>query len=713
MDTFQAVIYEQPHKIPLLSGAIQVANSGDSSIGQVTLESFHARLQESVEQGNWDKVKLISRFITLLYPIVSDQGSGIFKLLHVLLDRAIDLQNVDSTKRNALGEALYTTVLFNITYLISIISPSEPTSDTVKDTIKELVVKSNQFTVVFDSKNLNILAPWIGDKKPYEIKSFVLLLRAAVNNLVETWSLPNFLDIPALVSNHPNKEDSTPTQHVFPAVNIPENIAELAPYTGKDYATPRLFFSIYLADVFETVPAVGSIDSLVFRDISTDIINHLDFNRKEVARQIITLDLFFDKHTFTEPGITMDRLQELHASNPTDSTWKVEEVALEAVLEGLFKLPNSNFYGSYFHTILIEACIMTPQAIAPVFGRAIRFLYSHMSEMDVELQYRFLDWFSHHLSNFSFSWKWQEWKDDIKLPDLHPRKVFMKQLIAKEVRLSYVQRIKDTLPEELQVLLPVSAEEPVFKYLEGDSEYQNEVHKLINLIREAKEKDSYDGLLQEISEKARSLEEDSEEGVDPIKRVIDIVVGTICYLGNRSISHAEVSISRSKELLLEVCPNDYSAAISSVMDYWVDQPFVGLLVVANLVREGVVPPEAYVAATFEVSKLQYLVTSNLGWESLERIAHIAFKTEETKEKFLQEVVLRFEQRVSEQEAAQTDDDMEVDGDDKRENMRWALWWTKGTIRSLLRKYHKDISDQVKASVTNEYIKSILEEVATL
>lgn len=697
----------------MLAGAIQVANSGESSIGQVTLESFHARLQESVEQGNWDKVKLISRFITLLYPIVADQGSGIFKLLHVLLDRAIELQNADSEKRSALGEALYTTVLFNVTYLISAISPSEPASDAVKDTIKELVAKSHEFKVVFDPKTSEILAPWTGDKKPYETKSFVLLLRGAVDNLIETWSLPNFLDIPAIISNNIHKEDAAPTQHVFPAVNVPENIAELAPYTGKDYATPRLFFSIYLPDVFETVPAVGSIDSLVFRDISTDVINHLDFNRKEVARQLITLDLFFDKQTFTEPGITMDRLQELHASNPTDSTWKVEEVALEAVLEGLFKLPDSNFYGSYFHTILIEACIMTPQAIAPVFGRAIRFLYSHLTEMDVELQYRFLDWFSHHLSNFSFSWKWQEWKDDINLPDQHPRKVFMKQLIAKEVRLSYAQRIKDTLPEELQTLLPVSPEEPVFKYLEGDSEYQNEVHKLINLIREAKEKDSYDGLLQEISEKARSLEEEAEDSVDPIKRVIDIVVSTICYLGNRSISHAEVSISRSKELLLEVCPNDYSTAISSVLDYWVDQPFVGLLVVANLVREGVVPPEAYVTAIFEVPKLQPLITSNLGWESLERIAHIAFKTPENKEKFLQEVVSRYEQRITEQEAAQAEDDMDVDSDQERENRRWALWWTKGTVRSLLRKHHSDLSDAIKASVTNDYVKDVIEEVSTL
>lgn len=711
------MIVEQPHKIPLLAGAIQVANSIDSSLGKLCVESFHVRIQEALDKGKWNTVKLMSRFIASLFPMIGESGAGVFKLLNVLLDRAIDLQTAAGEQRSPLGEELYMAVLLAIPYLISSIVIAE-VSEELREAIRGLIIKSRGFNVVQNTKIEGVLYPWTGDKKPYEPKSFVLLARSVLDKISDTLTVPSMLQIPALIEQSVPKEgEGSIPQHVFPALNVPENAQDLAPYTGKDYQTPRLFFSIYLPDILETVPPVDTLESVLFRDIANDVISNMDFNRKEVARQLITLDLFFGAGTFTEPGIAMDRLQNAHAANPADPTWKVEDVALEAILEAIFKLPTSAFHGSYFHAILIEACIMAPQAIAPVFGRAIRFLYSHLPEMDVELVHRFLDWFSHHLSNFGFSWKWQEWKDDIALPDLHPRKVFMKQLILKEVRLSYPQRVKETLPEELLDYVPSAQEEPVFKFLEPDSQYQNEVHALVGLFREGKEKEEIDTLLQEISQKAAGLEDES--GQSATRVVVDIVVSSLCFLGNRSISHAESWISRSKDLLLDVCPNDYNAAVSSVMEYWSGQPYVGLLVVTQLIKQEIIPPSAFISGVFQPS-LQPLLMTNHGWEMLLRtidytIAQDKYKGAE-KTKVFTDLLTQFAKLIEEQELLASEEEMEVEEDvlQTKENKRWAVWWSKGTAKALIRRYHAEFQGtDLGSGVSNAYITELLEQVRLL
>lgn len=720
LNTFQAVVIEQPHKIPLLAGAIQVANGMESSIGKLCIESFHARLQDAVDKGNWNSVKLLTRFIASLYPMIADGGSGVFKLLNVLLDRAIELQNT-SEKRSPLGQELYTAVLLSIPYLISSVIIADA-SEELKQSLKELIVKSRGFNIVEDSKAVEMLTPWTGDKKPYESKCFVELVRnvmesIAANNLI----VPSMLEIPVLIEPDMPKEGHF-VSHIFPAINIPESIEKLAPYKGIDYQTTRMFFSVYLPDILETVPPVQSLESVLFRDISTDIINNMDFNRKEVARQLITLDLFFGKSTFTEPGISMDRLQGLHASNPSDSTWKVEDVAMEAVLEGIFKLPKASFYGSYFHAILVESCIMAPQAIAPVFGRAIRFLYSHLTELDIELQHRFLDWFSHHLSNFGFSWKWQEWKDDVSLPEMHPRKVFMKQLILKEVRLSYPQRVKDTLPEELVEFVPAVSQEPIFKFLEPESQYQNEVHQLMDLFREsnANQKEDINNLLHQIRQSAGGNDEEAGENVNPTNTVIDIVVSTVCYLGNRSISHAESWIERTKDILLDVCVNDYTQTIESVLDYWKEQPYVGLLVVMQLIKQEILPPSEFFKTLIEPS-CRGLLTTNHGWEMMLRvidftIGHQKYSTGSTeKTQLFNEVLELFNKLITEQEIDVTEETMEEDNQGDQESKQWALWWTKGTIRSLIRRYYLEFQriQDVGSNIKNDYILGLLDQAKAL
>jgi nuclear cap-binding protein subunit 1 len=247
-------------------------------------------------------------------------------------------------------------------------------------------------------------------------------------------------------------------KHTLPAIKVPETVIP-----GLKPLFPDVYFSVYANQDVETVPPSTDIASSILRDALTDTINILDFNRMATARFLIDLDCYFSAGTFVKRATPFDRLRDLEGDR---STWKPEDVAVDAVFSQLFQLPGPEHKLIYYHSVLTEACKIAPAAIAPSLGRAIRYLYKNIDLMDLELACRFMDWFAHHLSNFGFTWKWTEWADDVDLPSLHPKHSFIRGALEKEIRLSFAQRIKGTLPEPYQVLISQETEKdtPDFKY---------------------------------------------------------------------------------------------------------------------------------------------------------------------------------------------------------------------------------------------------------
>lgn len=247
-------------------------------------------------------------------------------------------------------------------------------------------------------------------------------------------------------------------KHALPTISIPSTVI-----TGPRPLFPEVYFSVYADQEVESVPSTDSVASSLIRDGLTDTINGLHFNRNATARYLIDLDCYFADDTFVKRATPFD---ELRNAAPGKSTWKPEDVAVDIVFAQLFQLPAPEHKLVYYHSVLTEACKLAPAAIAPSLGRAIRYLYNNSPRMDLQLSFRFLDWFSHHLSNFGFTWKWAEWSDDCGLSDLHPAKWFLRGALDKEVRLSFAQRIQKTLPEPYQPLIGPEKEKdvPDFKF---------------------------------------------------------------------------------------------------------------------------------------------------------------------------------------------------------------------------------------------------------
>lgn len=540
--TLFAVVKEQPHKIPNVSILVLICNAKNFLVSKFVVEYFHAQAQQLLDKarpqdvamndaGNMDEkttqneeqslelpsqsenagilndLKSILKFLAALSPII--ENNSVATVLKQFLQTAIDLQEA-STSRSGVAEELYYNVLIATPYLFAngFTEQSVQQANEIVDLAQKFVIRERDQSISilepFDSKGPNFV-----DKLPYVPQKLINLIGPALLALqteARDWSgLKNslFLDFsefldPIIQESLNNNSISTDiVKHSLPQLSIPstEDLLQYKPDGLIDqlwYEHPRLLFQVYnCATSFETVPSIHSYLGLCFKDLAFDILTNMSFNQKEASIQLSILDLFCSKNLFSPPGSAVDQLSliakdnESGENNPPLSTWKVEDVAVESILTMIFQLPKSLHHQIYYYTVLISCCRESPESIAPVFGRAIRFLYKNLETLDYELKIRFMDWMTTQISNFDFSWKWDEWvADSAKYSKLtyHPKKNFIKNLIAKEIRLSNKARIRDsfvTMGVNENGESSVISLEEFYKYLDI-SLFPNAIDHIIN-----------------------------------------------------------------------------------------------------------------------------------------------------------------------------------------------------------------------------------------
>jgi nuclear cap-binding protein subunit 1 len=102
-------------------------------------------------------------------------------------------------------------------------------------------------------------------------------------------------------------------------------------------------------------------------------------------------------------------MKDLPPHQPARPKYKVEDVLVDSIFSQLLRLPETKEREVYYASLLTEVTKLAPQDIAPTLGRGIRWVYEHLEDMQGELNMRFSAWFAIHLSNFGFTYKWDEW----------------------------------------------------------------------------------------------------------------------------------------------------------------------------------------------------------------------------------------------------------------------------------------------------------------
>ncbi|KAF2714840.1 hypothetical protein K504DRAFT_420996 [Pleomassaria siparia CBS 279.74] len=584
-DILIQLIIEQPFKIPFLAAVIFYGNDVKSEIVTETLKRVSARTQDALNAGQWTEFKLMLRFLACLQGVYED--TGIFVFLGQLFDTVVDLQSAN--ENDVVGIEIVKIILLTIPY--ALVAGGERFHEQAAELLKNTgIVASNVLPME------GLIHSYVRDsaETPISYLSIIALLQTQLSNEAESgWTfacIPHFNANAMRMTNDEESLPSAPQMHAFPTLTIPSPVNP-----GPKPLFPEAYFSLFADQDIETVPKTTDVAASLIRDAVVDTIDQMDFNREVVAKFLVDIDNYWSQGTFAKRGIAFDKFRELGGK----VAWKSEDMVIDAIFSQLLKLPSPEHKLVYYHSLITQSCKVAPAAIAPSLGRAIRCLYRSLHIMDLELVNRFLDWFSHHLSNFEFRWRWTEWLEDLHLSNLHPKKAFIIAALDKEIRLSFAKRIRSTVPEDMHPLIPERLDEdnsPDFKYENPETPFAAEGQTLLVQLRKKASADDTQETINSIHEKAVQL------GIaDPLVPSTDAFVTAICRLGAKSLSHVLSCIERGKERLLQIAETSPAARrqiVASVVEYWKDQPGVAVRIIDILLNYTILAPITVVQWVF-------------------------------------------------------------------------------------------------------------------
>ncbi|KAK3308073.1 MIF4G like-domain-containing protein [Chaetomium strumarium] len=580
VDLVLQLAVEQPLKTPFLAAVVLVANGNKPEVVDMLLEKVARLVEDNIKAGEWRDVKLHLKLLACLQGCL--EGEGVFPVLEGLFERAVDLQTASSD--DTIGTEIVKIILLTLPYVM-VATPGQWVQKAADLMEKTEIIASEPHTL---QALIEPYHPENGDENPPQSQSLIGLLQTQLQNEANNgWALaclPRPWEFPLNEVEKRSKLDDA-AKHALPTIAIPQTVI-----AGPRPLFPEVYFSVYANQEVESVPPLTSASASLIRDALLDTINVLHFNRNVTARHLIDIDCYFAPRTFAARATPFDKLRGIE---PPKSTWKPEDVAVDAVFSQIFQLPNPEHKLVYYHSVLTEACKLAPAAIAPSLGRAIRYLYRNSPRLDLELAYRFMDWFSHHLSNFGFTWKWTEWVDDVYLPDVHPRKAFIAGALDREIRLSFAQRIKGTLPDPYKEMIGPEKEQdvPKFKFANDDTPFAAEGREIASLLRNKAPDEEIEAVIQRIQSMA------IDRDIDALVASTDVFVTCVLHVGSKSLSHVLAAIERTKDRLTSLGAASDAARtqiIAATMSFWSAHPGVALRIIEKLLNYSILMPETVI-----------------------------------------------------------------------------------------------------------------------
>lgn len=125
-----------------------------------------------------------------------------------------------------------------------------------------------------------------------------------------------------------------------------------------------------------------------------------------------------------------------------------------------------------------------------------------------------------------------------------------------------------------------------------DLPFSNEGREILSLLRKKSPEDTIQPIIERIHSQALDM-----NLPDPLVISTDAYVTSICFIGSKSLSHVLSCIERCKERLLAIgaaFPAARKQIIESVMEYWKDQPGIGVNIVDKLLNYTILSPTSVV-----------------------------------------------------------------------------------------------------------------------
>ncbi|XP_078440701.1 ARM repeat superfamily protein isoform X2 [Wolffia australiana] len=300
--------------------------------------------------------------------------------------------------------------------------------------------------------------------------------------------------------------------------------------------------------------------------------------------------------------------------------FRYEYLMAETIFSQLLLLPHAPFKPLYYTLVIIDLCKALPGAFPSVIASAVRTLFDKIEYLDMECRSRLIFWFSHHLSNFRFVWPWEDWAFVIDHPKWSPQRIFVQEVLEKEVRLSYWDKIKQSVDHanSLEQLLPPRGG-TCFKFS----------------TEEGKEITSAQSLSSELSgmvkgrKTSRELSTWLEEKIVSVhgsRIALEVVVQTLLHIGSKSFTHLTTVLERYGRVISSLCSDEEKqvALIEEVSSFWTNNCQMTAMTIERMMAYRLVSNLAIVAWVFSPANVEQFHLSDHPWEILRNAANKTF-----------------------------------------------------------------------------------------
>ena len=312
---------------------------------------------------------------------------------------------------------------------------------------------------------------------------------------------------------------------------------------------------------------------------------------------------------------------------PTGEDYSAMLVSL--LFAQLFTLPSSPTSLLYTAAIIIDLFKAEPALLPPIIGLAINALFERLDVLDCEALDRLLVLFSFHLSNFSYAWPWDNWSAVLETDEYTPQRIFVGEMYERCVRLSFWERIQQTVPEELVALMPHQPL-PAFRFagaaeekdtkMEGQEESKGEVEGGGTAGSESELNRVAAAVLRKIGEKVSSEEmiaylDSVLSASSSLSSPAQLLFPCILHAGHKSYSHLFALFDRYAALITHYAAAQPQHLVDACSEYWQHSQQHQLVVLDRLLARQWLQPATLLAWTLQASKVESMHRAFV-WELL-------------------------------------------------------------------------------------------------
>ncbi|KAG2405174.1 Nuclear cap-binding protein [Vigna angularis] len=576
-----------PHKIPLYGTLIGLINLENEDFGKQLVEKTKTMFQDALDTGNCNGVRVLMRLLTVMMCSKVLQPSSLVAVFETFLSLAAT--TVDEEKGNPLWQPCAD---FYITCILSCLPwGGAELTEQVPEDIDRVMVGVEAYLSIRKHTSDTGLSFFENDDENGEgisDKDFLEDLWDRIQALstrgwkVESVPRPHLSFEAQLVAGKSHEFGPISCPSLPEPPSVPSGVS-----TGKQKHEAELKYPqrIHRLNIFPPSKHedIQPIDRFVMEEYLLDVLLFFNGCRKECASFMVGLPVSF----------------------------RYEYLMAETIFSQLLMLPQPPFRPVYYTLVIIDLCKALPGAFPAVVAGAVRTLFERIADLDMECRTRLILWFSHHLSNFQFIWPWEEWAYVLELPKWAPQRVFVQEVLEREVRLSYWDKVKQSIENapRLEELLPPKSG-PNFSFGSEDGKESNE-HALSGKLN---------GMVKGKSP-VREIISWIDESVLPnngLEVTLRVIVQTLLNIGSKSFTHLITVLERYAQVFAKVCPDEDRQVmlIAEVSSFWKSNTQMTAIAIDRMMGYRLVSNLAIVRWVFSAENIEQFHTSDRPWEIL-------------------------------------------------------------------------------------------------